>query len=71
MHHRAREPEENKIISLSDRPPLALAHSRFSVEFIFSGIQGGGSGVQSEGNMEGLVQQRQRKRMLQPLTCSR
>lgn len=33
----------NKIISLSDGPPLGLAHSRFPIEFIFSGIQGGGS----------------------------
>lgn len=32
----------NKIISLSDGPPLGLAHSRFPIEFIFCGIQGGG-----------------------------
>lgn len=57
-HHRAREPEENKIISLSDGPPLGLAHSRLPIEFIFPGIQGGGIGAQSEGKAEKLVQQR-------------
>lgn len=31
---RAREPEENKIISLSDGPPLGPAGSWFPVEFI-------------------------------------
>lgn len=53
----------NKIISLSDGPPLGLAHSRFPIEFIFGGIQGGGgAGVHSEGDTERLVQQRLRER---------
>lgn len=52
----------NKIISLSDGPPLGLAHSRFPIGFIVNGIQAGGSGVQSEGDMQGLVQQRLQER---------
>lgn len=45
----------NKIISLSDGPPLGLAHSRFPIAFIFCGIRGGGSGVQSKGYMDRLA----------------
>lgn len=70
-HHRAREPEENKIISLSDGPPLGLGQSPFPIEFIFTEIQGGGSRVRSEGNMGRLVRQRlppERRRKGAPAT---
>ena len=50
---RAMEPEENKIISLSDGPPLGPGRAWFPIECIFGGIQRGGSGVQAEGSMEG------------------
>lgn len=34
MLRQAREPDENKMISLSDGPPLEPAGSWFSIEFI-------------------------------------
>lgn len=63
-HHRAREPEENKIISLSDGPPLGLGESPFPIEFIFMGIQGGGSSGRG-------FPRRGEERVRRPPTCPR
>ena len=70
---RAREPEENKIISLSDGPPLGPAGSWFPIEFILGwNAARRKQGFQSEGSMEGPGGFGERNGgRNQPLTCSR